>query len=35
MDMAAKNLDFEQAASLRDQISAIRAKSRRVRHKDI
>ncbi|HEV8601483.1 MAG TPA: excinuclease ABC subunit UvrB [Patescibacteria group bacterium] len=33
MDLAAKNLDFEKAASLRDQIAAIRQKIKRVKHK--
>lgn len=33
MDLAAKNLDFEKAAELRDQIAAIRQKTRRVKHK--
>lgn len=33
MDMAAKNLDFEKAARLRDQIQTIRDKQRKVRHK--
>jgi excinuclease ABC subunit B len=33
MDMAARNLDFEKAATLRDQISAIRAKTRMKKHK--
>lgn len=33
MDLAAKNLDYEQAANLRDRIAAIRQKTRRVRHK--
>jgi excinuclease ABC subunit B len=33
MDMASKNLDFEKAASLRDQIAAIRAKTRMKKHK--
>ncbi|MBI3952690.1 MAG: excinuclease ABC subunit UvrB [Candidatus Doudnabacteria bacterium] len=33
MDMAAKNLDFEKAASLRDQISGIRQKTKLKRHK--
>ncbi len=32
MDMASKNLDFEKAASIRDQITAIRNKTRRKRH---
>ncbi|MBI2356027.1 MAG: UvrB/UvrC motif-containing protein [Candidatus Doudnabacteria bacterium] len=33
MDLAARNLDFEKAAALRDQISAIREKTRMKRHK--
>jgi excinuclease ABC subunit B len=33
MDLAAKNLDFEKAASFRDQITAIRAKQKMKRHK--
>ncbi|MGE5392489.1 MAG: excinuclease ABC subunit UvrB [Candidatus Saccharibacteria bacterium] len=33
MDLASKNLDFEQAANLRDRIAAIRQRTRRVRHK--
>jgi excinuclease ABC subunit B len=33
MDMASKNLDFEKAASLRDQIQAIRAKIKMKKHK--
>ncbi|MBI4049217.1 MAG: excinuclease ABC subunit UvrB [Candidatus Doudnabacteria bacterium] len=33
MDLAAKNLDFEKAASIRDQIQAIRDKTRMKRHK--
>ncbi|MGE5297982.1 MAG: excinuclease ABC subunit UvrB [Acidobacteriaceae bacterium] len=33
MDLAAKNLDFEKAANLRDQISAIRENKRKTRHK--
>ena len=33
MDMASHNLDFEKAAELRDQISAIRAKTRMKKHK--
>jgi excinuclease ABC subunit B len=33
MDMAARNLDFEKAAKLRDQITAIRAKTRMKKHK--
>ncbi len=33
MDLAARNLDFEKAASLRDQIATIRESKRRTRHK--
>ncbi|MBX4205005.1 MAG: excinuclease ABC subunit UvrB [Candidatus Doudnabacteria bacterium] len=33
MDMASRNLDFEKAAELRDQISTIRAKTRMKKHK--
>lgn len=33
MDLAARNLDFEKAANLRDQIAAVREKTRRTRHK--
>ncbi len=33
MDLASRNLDFERAASLRDQIAAIRQKTRRTKHK--
>jgi excinuclease ABC subunit B len=33
MDLASRNLDFERAAKIRDQISAIREKTRRTRHK--
>ena len=33
MDLAARNLDFEKAASLRDQITAIRTKTKMKRHK--
>jgi excinuclease ABC subunit B len=33
MDMASRNLDFEKAAELRDQISSIRAKTRMKKHK--
>jgi excinuclease ABC subunit B len=33
MDLASKNLDFEKAAELRDRISSIRQKTKRVRHK--
>ncbi len=33
MDLAAKNLDYEKAASLRDQITAIRAKTKMKKHK--
>ncbi|HYE22680.1 MAG TPA: excinuclease ABC subunit UvrB [Verrucomicrobiae bacterium] len=33
MDLAAKNLDFEKAASLRDEIASIREANRKVRHK--
>jgi len=33
MDLAARNLDFEKAAELRDRISAIREKTRRRLHK--
>src|SRR3989344_2130913 len=33
MDLAARNLDFEKAASLRDQITAIRTKTRMKKHK--
>lgn len=33
MDLAARNLDFEKAASLRDQIQAIRQKQRMKKHK--
>lgn len=33
MDLAAKNLDFEKAASLRDEIQTIRTKQRMKRHK--
>ena len=33
MDMASRNLDFEKAAQLRDQISAIRSKTRMKKHK--
>jgi excinuclease ABC subunit B len=33
MDLAAKNLDFEKAAELRDRISKIRQNKKRVRHK--
>jgi excinuclease ABC subunit B len=33
MDMASRNLDFEKAALLRDQIQAIRAKTRMKKHK--
>ncbi|MBI2607354.1 MAG: excinuclease ABC subunit UvrB [Candidatus Doudnabacteria bacterium] len=33
MDLAARNLDFEQAAGLRDQIASIRDKQRMKRHK--
>ena len=33
MDMASRNLDFEKAAELRDQIAAIRTKTRRVKHR--
>jgi excinuclease ABC subunit B len=33
MDLASRNLDFEQAASLRDQISAIRLKTKMKKHK--
>ncbi|HEX5429941.1 MAG TPA: excinuclease ABC subunit UvrB [Patescibacteria group bacterium] len=33
MDMASKNLDFEKAGELRDQIAAIRAKTRMKKHK--
>ncbi len=33
MDLAARNLDFEKAASLRDQITVIRTKTRMKRHK--
>ena len=33
MDLAARNLDIEKAASLRDQISNIREANRRVKHR--
>ncbi|MEO8065504.1 MAG: excinuclease ABC subunit UvrB [Candidatus Doudnabacteria bacterium] len=33
MDMASRNLDFEKAAALRDQITAIRTKTRMKKHK--
>jgi excinuclease ABC subunit B len=33
MDMASRNLDFEKAAELRDQIAAIRTKTRMKKHK--
>ena len=33
MDLAARNLDFEQASKLRDQIKGIREKTRQKRHK--
>jgi len=33
MDLAAKNLDFEKAASIRDRISGIRQKTKMKRHK--
>ena len=33
MDMASRNLDFERAATLRDQITAIRTKTRMKKHK--
>ena len=33
MDMASKNLDFEKAAELRDQIATIRTKTRMKKHK--
>ncbi len=33
MDMAAKNLDFEKASVLRDQIQAVRAKQKMKKHK--
>ena len=33
MDLAAKNLDFEKAASLRDRITAIRLKTKMKKHK--
>jgi excinuclease ABC subunit B len=33
MDLAARNLDFERAAQLRDRISQIRAKTKRTKHK--
>ena len=33
MDLASKNLDFERAAALRDQITAIRQKTRMKKHK--
>jgi excinuclease ABC subunit B len=33
MDLAARNLDFEKAAELRDRIAGVRQNTRRVRHK--
>jgi excinuclease UvrABC nuclease subunit len=33
MDMASRNLDFEKAAELRDQIQTIRGKTRMKKHK--
>jgi excinuclease ABC subunit B len=33
MDLAARNLDFEKAASLRDQITAVRQKTKMKKHK--
>jgi excinuclease ABC subunit B len=33
MDLAARNLDFEKAAQLRDRIAAIRQKTKRIKHK--